>query len=275
MRTAADIRGGLDRMGRAVLVMVTEAHGSTPREAGAVMLVGQASAEGTIGGGTVEHRAIGIARDMLAGGRLQAEVNFPLGPAMDQCCGGHLTVAFAVLDQIADGPLELWPGGPVFRDPPEAPAVYIYGAGHVGRALVGALTPLDWQITWIDARVGMMGGAPDGVTCIETPLPEAVADAAPPQAMHLVMTHSHALDLEIVAAVLKRTHGFCGLIGSATKRATFTRRLAERGIDAARLTCPIGLPGLKDKRPAMISASVTAQLLQVQAQTVMATQEAG
>jgi xanthine dehydrogenase accessory factor len=106
------------------------------------------------------------------------------------------------------------------------------------------------------------------VTVVETPLPEAEAHAAPPEAMHLVLTHSHALDLEIVAAALTKGAAFVGLIGSATKRATFGRKLRTRGLPEAalaRLTCPIGLPGLRDKRPAVIAASVAAQLLQVDA----------
>ena len=95
-----------------------------------------------------------------------------------------------------------------------------------------------------------------------------VAGEASGDAAHLVMTHSHAVDLEIVAAVLARPHGHCGLIGSATKRALFERRLRERGIPGEairRLVCPIGLPGLRDKRPAAIAASVAAQMLLLEA----------
>ena len=105
-------------------------------------------------------------------------------------------------------------------------------------------------------------------SAIETPLPEAVAGHAPGDAVHLVMTHSHALDLEIVAAVLARPHAHCGLIGSATKRALFERRLRENGIAGEairRLACPIGLPGLRDKRPAAVAASVAAEILLLEA----------
>lgn len=275
MRTVADIRAALDRFGKGVLVMVADARGSTPREVGTAMIVGAEHTEGTIGGGTAEHRAIGIAREMLSDGRQTAEIEVPLGPAMDQCCGGHLRLAFSMVDKVCDVPVEMWPGGPVFRDPQPAPEAYIYGAGHVGRAVVRALALLDWRITWVDARTGMMGGAPGKVKCIETPLPEAVTQTAGPDAMHLVMTYSHSLDLEIISALLNRPNRFCGLIGSATKRAQFTRRLRERGIDASSLTCPIGLPGLKDKRPAVIAASVTAQLLQLVACTASADREVG
>jgi xanthine dehydrogenase accessory factor len=142
--------------------------------------------------------------------------------------------------------------------------VLVYGAGHVGAAVVRALAPLPFAIRWIDARAGLAADPPPGATVVETPLPEAEAAAAPREAFHLVLTHSHALDLEIVAAALARGAAFVGLIGSATKRATFRRKLAARGLpeaSLAALTCPIGLPGLRDKRPAVIAASVAADLL--------------
>jgi xanthine dehydrogenase accessory factor len=148
--------------------------------------------------------------------------------------------------------------------------VLVYGGGHVGAALVAALAPLPFEVRWIDARArGFLVPPPAGVATRLTPLPEEEALAAPADAFHVVLTHSHALDLEIVAAVLERdAFGFLGLIGSATKRALFARRLRERGIPAERLdrlTCPIGLPGLRDKRPAVIAASTAAQLLQIDA----------
>jgi xanthine dehydrogenase accessory factor len=297
-----DIRAALAQEGRAVLVLVAEVRGSAPREPGAAMLVTGRGARGTVGGGAVEHRAIEIARAMLERkAEARSEIEFPLGPALDQCCGGRMRLAFALLTpadlpQPADSPppaardgdgdgdadprplplqgagsgrgFELWPSGPVFREPDPARQVIVYGAGHVGRALVHALSPLPFRLAWVDARAGACAGAPEGVEVHETPLPEAVAGAAAPDAMHLVLTHSHALDLEIVTAVMARGFGFCGLIGSASKRALFRRRLAERGVPGAaidRLTCPIGLPGLRDKRPAIIAASAAAQLLQVDA----------
>jgi xanthine dehydrogenase accessory protein XdhC len=268
------------RDGRAVLVLVAEARGSAPRAAGAAMLVSAGRPLGTVGGGAVEHRATGIARDMLAKGTERGEIEFPLGPATDQCCGGWMRLAFALLTRerlpahfgAGSGQhcaeLELWGGGPIYHEPAPDRQVVVYGAGHVGHALVTALTPLPFRLVWVDARAGGCAGAPEGVEVHETPLPEAVAEAAEPGTLHVVLTHSHALDLEIVAAVLRRPFGFCGLIGSATKRELFRRRLAERGTRRAaieRLTCPIGLPGLRDKRPAVIAASVAAQLLQVDA----------
>ena len=287
----ADLIGAVEAEGHVVLLLVAEARGSAPREAGAAMLVTGSGIEGTIGGGTVEHRAVVEARGMLRrataplpdpppdGERVPpgAEVvlDFPLGPALDQCCGGHMRVAFAVfgaedLDRLraAGAELTLWPGGPVLREPPTDPVVQIYGAGHVGTALAQALAPLPFQVRWIDARLDAFPQIPPpGVETVATPLPEAEVKAAPPDALHIVLTHSHALDMEIVGAVMEQGEfGFLGLIGSATKLALFERRLRERGLpepQIARLTCPIGLPGLRDKRPAVIAASVAVQLLQV------------
>jgi xanthine dehydrogenase accessory factor len=268
--TGSEIAAALEAAGGGVLVLVTEALGSTPREAGAAMLVTRDSLHGTVGGGRVEHEATRLARAMLAGTHAaQASESFALGPDLDQCCGGRMTLALARLGALdaarfrAGGPVALWPGGPVWRGEASPRPVIVYGAGHVGAALVRALVPLPFALRWVDPRIGI-ATAIDSVACIETPLPEAETAKAPPDAMHLVMTHSHALDLEIVATALAREAAFVGLIGSATKRATFRRKLRARGLDDAaigRLTCPIGLPGLHDKRPAIIAASVAAQLV--------------
>lgn len=297
-----DIIAAVEREGRAAVLMVAEARGSTPREAGAAMLVTAAGAVGTIGGGTVEHRALEVARGMLGqgaggedplpspppgGGRGDlAEgptLDFPLGPALDQCCGGFMRVAFAVfgaddLDRLrgARGKLALWENGPVFVEPTETRTVLVYGGGHVGTALVRALAPLPFAVRWVETRLGAFpADIPAGVETVECPLPEAEAKAAPGNALHVVLTHSHALDMEIVAAVLERgDFGFLGLIGSATKRALFLRRLRERGVSEdrlARLTCPIGMPGLRDKRPEVIAASVAVQLLEVASEGVQQT----
>ena len=260
---------------RAILVAIVEVAGSTPRERGAAMLVAASGAiAGTIGGGSAEHRSIAIARRMLDDPAPAPQVEaFALNPVLDQCCGGRMTVAFAPLDAddaprlaAAGDALELWAGGPAIPiEPPPRPA-FVFGGGHVGAALVSVLAPLPFRVRWIDARLdGFLGPAPAGVASVATPLPEAEIRNAPAGAFHLVMTHSHALDLEIVAAGMEEGRfGFLGLIGSATKRALFARRLAERGIDAdriARLACPIGIPGIPGKEPAVIAASTAAQLL--------------
>ena len=242
------------------VVIVAAADGSTPREAGAFMIVAADETVGTIGGGEAERRAVEAARKMLAGGEARAALTLPLGPELDQCCGGRLKLAIARVESPGDGPVALWPGGPVVHDPAETP-VLVYGAGHVGAAVVTALAPLPFAVDWIDPRSEAIWPAPAPHPCRRLAIPEEAAMRAPPDAIHLVMTHSHAVDLEIVAAVLSRPFRFLGLIGSATKRATFERRLAERGLSAARMTSPIGLPQIRGKAPAVIAASVAAQLL--------------
>jgi xanthine dehydrogenase accessory factor len=274
----ADLIAALERDGRVAVAVVAEAKGSVPREAGAWMMVTAEGSKGTIGGGTVEHRAVARAREMLDRSNPEPMTeDFPLGPALDQCCGGHMRVAFAVfgaddLDALrgARGTLAAWPDGPVLHEDGARRQVLIYGAGHVGTALVRALAPLPFALRWIDARQDAFPAeVPGRVETIATPLPEAEARAAAADALHVVLTHSHALDMEIVGAVLERGEfDYLGLIGSDTKKALFLRKLRARGFPEARLArlvCPIGVPGVKDKRPAVIAASVAAQLLQAAA----------
>lgn len=242
-------------------MLVERVEGSAPREAGAWMRVSPTGTEGSIGGGAAEHRAIAEARAMLGEAAPEPRrLDLALGPEIDQCCGGRLHLALAA---GAPGPgAALWPGGPAL--PGEAPRrpVILYGAGHVGEAVARALTPLPFALTWVDTRPGLPPPGP--WRAVTAAIPEAEARAAPADAFHLVLTHSHAADLEIVTAAMERGFAFLGLIGSATKRATFLRRLAERGIaeeTRARLVCPIGLPGIPGKAPEIIAASVAAQLL--------------
>lgn len=227
-----------------VLVTVLATRGSTPREAGCKMLVTADAAHGTIGGGNLEFVCIARARELLAAppaGPLAQE--FPLGPALGQCCGGHASVLFEVVA-------------------PPAWRIAVYGAGHVGRALVALLGALDCRVTWIDARAGAFPATlPPNVRA----LPECAPTALPAGTFALVLTHDHALDFALVAEALPlATLPFVGLIGSETKRARFVSRLARAGLPAAairRLACPIGLPGVGGKAPAEIAVSVAAQLL--------------
>jgi xanthine dehydrogenase accessory factor len=144
--------------------------------------------------------------------------------------------------------------------------VLLFGAGHVGRALVLALAPLPFRITWVDPRPDAFPAhVPANATCVAEADPANVLDAAPPGALVCVMSHSHALDLAVVSAALPDPRfPFVGLIGSRTKRARFTRQIVDAGHApevAGRLVCPIGLPGLSSKEPAVIAAGVVAQLL--------------
>jgi xanthine dehydrogenase accessory factor len=154
------------------------------------------------------------------------------------------------------------------RFAPPAAQLYLFGAGHVGAALVRVLAPLPCSIIWIDEREDLFPASlPSNVRTEATDIPEAMVAEAPPQASFLVMTHSHALDQRLAEAILRRERfAWFGLIGSKTKRAQFERRLRERGIPASRLedmTCPIGIPGIAGKEPAVIAVAVAAQLLQV------------
>jgi xanthine dehydrogenase accessory factor len=148
------------------------------------------------------------------------------------------------------------------------PHLVLFGAGHVGSAIVRALSVLPCTVTWVDERDDMFPAVlPSNVNIESTDIPEAVVDAAPAGSCFLVMTHSHALDQRLAEAILRRHDmAWFGLIGSKTKRMQFEHRLRERGIAAQRLAdmvCPIGLPGIAGKEPAVIAASVAAQLLQV------------
>jgi xanthine dehydrogenase accessory factor len=149
---------------------------------------------------------------------------------------------------------------------PQPQALWLFGAGHVGRAVARAVAPLGFALTWIDARAGQLPDPPlDGARQLALALPELAVDEAPPDTVFLVMTHSHPLDEAICEAILRRgDFAYLGLIGSDTKRARFVSRLRAAGIPPAaleRLVCPIGIPGIESKEPAAIAAAVAADLL--------------
>ena len=299
----------------AVLVTVAIVEGSGPREPGARMLVTESALAGTVGGGHLEWRAIGIGRAMLLDGRIRHVERFALGPSLGQCCGGVVHLAFelvepqqarmlaerrttdtwrlAALDGAPDSALFDGAGGqlagapvPVFTRtrgahvmqeqdgrrwlvaPVAAPRAHLvlFGAGHVGAAVVRAMADLPCTVTWVDERDDMFPrDVPANVSIEATDAFESVVADAPPGASYLVMTHSHALDQRLAEAILARGDvGWFGLIGSNTKRQRFEHRLRARGFDCARIeamACPIGLAGINSKEPAVIAASVCAQLL--------------
>ena len=262
---------------------------------------------GTVGGGELEWRAIAAARDALSRKDAPAATlsRFALGPDLGQCCGGSVRVLNEVfhpdrLDEVRTlaareaagpfgtrgrfGPLtveravddSVTPDGPAvelegdlvverFRDPRHP--VWLFGAGHVGRALMLALAPLPFDLTWIDERDGIFPAAlPANVRAVRSADPAAEIARAPSDASVVVMTHNHPLDLAIVhAALAAGRFGYVGLIGSASKRARFTSRLRKGGIPEARiaeLVCPIGMPTIRSKHPAAIATGVAAQLLE-------------
>ncbi len=247
----------------AAVIEVVAARGSVPREAGTRMLVAADELHGSIGGGHLELNAIADARALVArGGGPAIEQRVPLGPALGQCCGGVVSLRIGML---ADCEPSTWPA--------PAPRFFLqlYGAGHVGRAIVRLLAGMPCRVQWIDERESEFPPEPLPPhierVCVE-PVQAEVA-LAPAGAFYLVLTHSHELDLAITHEILKRgDFGYFGLIGSKTKRARFEFRMMERGIDAelrARMVCPIGVPGIAGKEPEVIAVSAVAQLLQAAA----------
>ena len=231
-----------------VLVTVLGVKGSAPRDSGTKMLVAADLCVDTIGGGHLEYAAINRARALLAAGENQQRLEeFPLGPKLGQCCGGRVTLLYECFATAAT-------------------PVALFGAGHVGRALIPLLAQLPLRVRWIDSRLDEFpDDIPASVTRVVVPHPEdEVADLAP-GTLVLVMTHQHPLDYAITEAVLRRGDaGFLGVIGSQTKAQRFRMRLEHRGFprDAiATMHCPIGLAEVPGKRPMEVAISVAAQLI--------------
>jgi xanthine dehydrogenase accessory factor len=231
-------------------ILVVETRGSAPREAGTRMWVSASETHGTIGGGNVEYAAIKVAREMLLSGEDSREKKFALGDSLGQCCGGSVTIRFTQRSAIEE-------------KTEAAFHVVLFGAGHVGKEVARILERLPCALTWIDPRPDLFPAAvgPNVKVVIEEE-PAWMVDQGPPGAFYLVMTHSHALDLEVVERVLKRNDvAFLGLIGSETKAAKFRLRLGQKGISTERLVCPIGL-FKGGKHPAEVAVSAVAQLLE-------------
>ena len=279
------------------------AEGSTPREVGTAMHVSESKVSGTIGGGALEFDAINVARRWLEAAPEEPwtrnEKEYPLGPRLGQCCGGHVRLLF---EYFGDKEIEYLQGqsfadaqfvtrlletGTPLRSTVENSvglrnsasgdefvdsnirkriAVYLYGAGHVGREVVRVLSGVAADIVWVDTDESRYPNeTPENVKRLVTTEPHRAVAYAPDEAFHLVMTYSHPMDLEICHAVLKRgSFQFLGLIGSATKRARFAKRLAELDVNdqsVKRLICPIGAGGPPSKEPAVIAISVAAEIL--------------
>ena len=308
------LRSRLRAQPAVVRVAVAQARGSTPREAGAVMLVDAGTLFGTIGGGELEWRAEKMARQMLAAEQPRVRVErWPLGPELGQCCGGSVTLWFerldahdlAVFDELAaridrgehgwllsraagavgagrghdplqERPTRQWlDAPPVSADPqtlvepivPPRMPVWLFGAGHVGRALARILETLPCSLTVVDSRESALAALPPGrVRLLRTDAPEQAVAQAPAGAAVLVMTHSHEVDYAVCRQALARPDlAWVGLIGSETKATCFRLRLGRDGVDdasIANLVSPIGLGGIRSKLPSAIAVSVAAQLLQ-------------
>lgn len=286
----------------AVRVILADLRGSAPREIGAEMVVRADGITGTIGGGALEWAAIQTARSLT----MPKRATHALGPDLGQCCGGRVTLIYLPVHDDApapvgqkarawriDGPLDQPPrvtdavatlsadpqnqtGQLVdgwWVEPVKSPShpLWIWGAGHVGRAIAAIMAPLpDLALTWIDTGPEHFPQTPPkGATLIPTPDPARLAAHAPIEAHHLILTRSHNLDLKLCDALLHRGFASLGLIGSATKWARFRSRLTQSGHSCAeidQITCPIGDPTL-GKHPQMIAVGVAHSLISAMAQT--------
>jgi xanthine dehydrogenase accessory factor len=273
----------LEAHGTCAMVSVVGVEGSAPREVGARIVVTPLGYHGSIGGGTLEWHAIAKAQTLLGMPTQHKLSSHSLGPDLGQCCGGRVRLVTEVFTsndlagakryakQENDGVFAVT-GRILEADFTEQfgdcnRKLYLFGAGHVGRALVLALAPLAFDVMWIDAREGAFPGvAPSNVVLVRSQDPAAELANATGDSFVLVMTHDHALDLEIVDSALRNPNiVFCGLIGSATKRARFSKRLREAGISDEKIgamACPIGISSIRSKHPAAIAAATAVQLLE-------------
>jgi xanthine dehydrogenase accessory factor len=284
-----DLIAGLDASEQIVRVILARAEGSTPREIGASMMIYHNHFTGTIGGGALEYEVIKTARQIMNAPRTQyrSRRQYPLGPTLGQCCGGFVEVVFEHIcpedrkywATFSKEPFILHPDDTAL--PPTATAtsdhgvvsclrpnrtpLYLYGAGHVGRAVIAVTGGLPLERHWIDTDHDRFPEViPDDVEQVIAANPAHIAAYAPDDIIHLVMSYSHQIDIEICLAVLKKGRfAHLGLIGSATKKARFLKALGEAGIDdglRARLVCPIGIPEIGGKDPFRVALSVAGQL---------------
>lgn len=244
----------LDQQGSAyVLITLVGVKGSTPRDGGTKMVVDEEHAFDTIGGGHLEHKCIAFARKMLADKQQgQFIENFQLGAKLGQCCGGQTSVLF---EYFAASSVN----------------ITLFGAGHVGQALVNILAELPCKVTWVDAREEQFPASAylsglTNVTCVVSDSPTQMVDKADDDSYFVVMTHNHQLDFDICQRILQRKpFAYLGLIASKTKWRRFEQRFAHRDIDpklVAQMNCPIGLAQIPGKKPSEIAVSVAGKIIE-------------
>lgn len=288
--------------GHVARILIADHKGSSPREAGTSMLVWDTGFSGTIGGGALEYYAVEHAQKQLDNKVLISIERIPLGPNLGQCCGGSVTLVTECFSQVnlpaetvifarpikPNTPEPLWVkrnlanarNGAEIPDTqlqdgwlveaitqPHQP-IWIYGAGHVGRAIIDTLQGLPFDITWVDTSADRFPDQiPETVTQLVTQNPAMVAKHAPQNAQHYILTYSHALDLELCHAILNHSFKSLGLIGSKTKHARFTTKLqnlGHSGPQVSRIICPIGDPSL-GKEPKAIALGITSALIRERA----------
>ena len=249
----------LSKQGQAyVLVTLVGVTGSTPRNSGTKMVISKADIYDTIGGGHLEHKTIKHARKMLAAGKASQHLeHFQLGSNLGQCCGGNASVLFECFAAVGVN-------------------IMLFGAGHVGKALIPILAQLPCQVTWVDSReeqfssnlganLGTNVAAYHNVHKVVSEEPDFEVASMPENSYYIVMTHNHQMDFEISQAILKRADfSYLGLIASDTKWRRFQQRYKHRDIDqsqVARMNCPIGLSEVGGKLPMEVAVSVAAEII--------------
>ena len=251
------LEGFLAREHRVVIVEVAAVKGSAPRDEGAFMLVAPTDIHGTVGGGALEHAAIENARKMLGDAGGEARLAIPLSPDN----GGEVELSFTFADEAARKALT----ERLAEEERQKPQVWIFGAGHIGRALADALTPLPLKVFVVEARESELDLLTSEVHHRLETLPATLVADIPAGAAVVIVTHDHAYDFRIGRAALIRTDlAYVGMIGSAAKRAAFLRYLDAEGPGRAaadRLVLPIGGTASGDKRPEVIAAMTAAELL--------------
>ena len=263
--SVADLRAFLAAYPAAIAAELTAVRGSSPREAGAFMVISAAGQIGTIGGGALEYMVIDRARQVLREGGQADSLDIPLGPEIGQCCGGRVDVA---LKRVTAG-IAARLVAQLEAEDAARPHVFMFGAGHVGHALARALALLPVRVHVIDTRPDELAGFPATVETRAVAMPEAVTRSAPMGSAYVILTHDHALDFLIAAEALQRHDApYVGMVGSLTKKAKFRSWYLGEGYPQAaleKLVLPIGgkaFPGgLGDKRPEVIAALAAAEIL--------------
>ncbi len=230
-----------------VLVSIVALQGSSPRGVGSKLLVTEDQQFDSIGGGHLEYKAIAQARLMMTQEHLTAIIDYPLGASLGQCCGGKVSLMFEVFKAT------------------KMPVV-VFGAGHVGRALVPLLAQLPVQVTWVDSRYDMLPKElPHGVVGMQEEHPQDYITDCVANSCYLVMTHHHGVDLALTEAILKRGDAYyLGVIGSVTKGRKFRQRLAAKDYSVnsiSHLNCPMGKAGISGKQPMEVAIAIAAQVM--------------
>jgi len=233
-----------------VIATLISTRGSTPRNSGSKMVITKDAIYDTVGGGHLEHKIIQQANQLLLQNNTRQQIKqFDLGIHLDQCCGGSTHVLFESFQQ-------------------EQVNIMLFGAGHVGQALIPLLASLPCHITWVDNRSSQFPASLEKFNNIDTlvsaqPAMEVVK--MPSASFYIVLTHKHQLDFDICSQILLRDDAaYLGLIGSKTKWRRFSRRFLRDGFSQKQIdqiNCPIGLADVKGKLPAEIAIAIAAQVI--------------